>query len=153
MHDALGVGFLEARGHLDRQRQGVLHGHGAALDDGGQGLARHHLHGQTEAAVVLLDPVDLRHVGVVEGGQQLGLAAEAGHAVHVGGEVGGQELEGHLAIEARVEGQENLAHAAAADGAEDLVVGEAVAWLHGCSSARRGGKIMAMIAVSGPFCP
>jgi hypothetical protein len=109
---------------------------GAGLLDGtvrNQGLARRQFHRQDQLAPVLLEAVDGRDVGVVEGRQHLGLAPEAGQAFGVPGEIVGQDLQGDLAVELGVAGQVDLAHAAAADGAFEFVVRQAVAGFHGIS--------------------
>jgi hypothetical protein len=49
---------------------------------------------------------------------------EAGHALGVGGKGGGQQLDRDVAIERRVAGAIDLAHAACPERAEDLVDAE-----------------------------
>ena len=56
-----------------------------------------------------------------QGGDSLGLALEAGQPVGVGGHALGQDLDGDLAIELRIPRAVDLAHAAGAEGREDLV--------------------------------
>ena len=62
-----------------------------------------------------LEAVDVGDVRVVERGEQLRLALEAGEALRVGGEGRGQDLDRDLAPELRVGGAIDLAHAAFAE--------------------------------------
>src|SRR5262249_40446975 len=63
-------------------------------------------------------------VGVIERGQQLGLALEAGELLGVARQLGRQRLDRHLAIELAVVGEVHDAHAAAAEFTFDDVVAE-----------------------------
>ena len=58
-------------------------------------------------------------------GQRLRLALEAGDALRVGGEGGGQDFDRDLAAEHGVAGAIHLAHAALAEQGEDLVGADA----------------------------
>ena len=49
-----------------------------------------------------------RDVGVVERGQQLRFALEAGHPLRVGGELGGEDLDRHLTVDHRIVAEEPL---------------------------------------------
>src|SRR5439155_809261 len=53
--------------------------------------------------------------------QHLGFALEAGHALGVGGEVGEQDFERDVAVQARVASAIDFAHAARAEQRDDLV--------------------------------
>ena len=57
---------------------------------------------------------------MVESGDRLRLAIEALLHVRVAGEVRRQDLDRHRAVQARVGGLVDLAHAAGADGCDDL---------------------------------
>ena len=61
--------------------------------------------------LLFAEVVDRADVGVVEGGDGAGLALEARAAVRVGAQLGGQDLDGDRAIEARVPRLVHLAHA------------------------------------------
>jgi hypothetical protein len=78
---------------------------------------------------------------VVERGEDLRLAAEAGDALGVLREGGGQHLDRHLAAELRVARAQHLAHAAGADRGGDAVVGERLSdqWQTSRLSRRLGG--------------
>src|ERR1700694_5614477 len=58
---------------------------------------------------------------MVERGQDLGFALEAGHALGVAGKRLGQNLQRNIALQLGVAGAVHLAHAAGTDGREDLV--------------------------------
>ncbi len=95
---------------------------GSGVDPLGQGLTLGQLHDQELAAVDVLEAVDRCDPGVLECGQHPCLALEAGQPLGVGGEPGGQHLDGHLAAELRVLGPPHLTHAALAELVQDLVV-------------------------------
>ena len=64
---------------------------------------------------------------MVQLGEHLGLAPETRQAFGVGGELGGQDLQGDVAAQLGVLGAEDLAHAAGADLFDDFVMGKLVA--------------------------
>ena len=75
----------------------------------------------------LVDVVDGADVGMIQRGGRPRLALEALERTGLHGHVVGQELEGDRAIEARVFGLVDHAHAAAAEEFGDLVVGDPLA--------------------------
>jgi hypothetical protein len=86
-------------------------------------LARHQLKHEKPPGTVLFDAVDGGDVGVVERGDQLGLALEALQALGVGCERLGQKFECDLAPQAGVAGLEYFAHPAGADARGNFIVG------------------------------
>jgi hypothetical protein len=72
----------------------------------------------------LFETVDLRHVLVVQGGENLCLPLKAGEAFWIGGKGVWQDLERHVAVQGRVPGLVHLAHLTRADGGEDFVDAE-----------------------------
>jgi len=66
-------------------------------------------------------------VRVVEGGEQLRLALEAGEALGILRQLGRHHLDRDLAAELRVGGAVHLAYASRAEGCGDSVVGEVLA--------------------------
>ena len=113
-------GFAELGGELD----GFFEGFGFAFLEA---RAFDQLHDEVGHVLVLADVVDGDHVRVAEGGRGAGLAEEAlaGVADLV---VGAEDLDRHRALEVRVPGAEDDAHAAAADLlVEAVAVGEDVA--------------------------
>ncbi len=75
--------------------------------------------------VLLADVVERADVRMVELRDRAGFAVEPLAELRISGEGFGQDLDGDDAIEARVAGLVDLAHAAGAEGGEDLVRAEA----------------------------
>ena len=94
----------------------------------GEGLALEVLHDQEVDPLVLADVVEGADVGVGEGGDHLRLALEALLDLREDGQVLGQHLDGHRAVQAGVLGPIDLAHAAGAHGLFDLVRAELQSW-------------------------
>ncbi len=119
MQDALLVGRLHREGDLPAEvdRQAVLER--MAFGQHGQGGAGDQLHHHPEIVAVLHDVVDLHDRRMVEAGQRPGLAAETLPALEILAAV--QPLERHLAGQAVVPGEVDLAHAAAAEQALETV--------------------------------
>ena len=123
--DALPVGGGQGVGDLGRHGQRLLERQRSLLEAVGERLAREVLHHQEGRTVVLADVVERADVRVVQAGDGLRFALEAGAAVRVGADLGREDLDGDGAVEAGVAGLVDLAHAAGADGGEDLVRAEA----------------------------
>jgi hypothetical protein len=75
--------------------------------------------------VRLLQPVDVRDVRMVQGGEDFGFALEACQALGVSRHRLWQHLDGDLALQVGVGGAIDLAHAACAEGGQDLIRAEA----------------------------
>ena len=88
----------------------------------GEVLAFDQLHDQRAAAAGFLETVDAGDVRVTERREHLRLAMEARHAVVVVREVLGQQLQRHVAVQARVGRAEHLSHAASPELAGDAIV-------------------------------
>ena len=86
-----------------------------------EGFAFQQLHDGEGLALLGSIVVDGEDVGMREGGHDLGLALEAGQPGRILGKLRGQDLDGDVAIESRVAGPIDFAHAARADGGADLV--------------------------------
>ena len=76
---------------------------------------------------VFLDRVHVHDVRVDQPGDGLRLPLETLQAGGVVGELGGEDLQGDIAIQLGVPGAVDLAHAAPAEEADDLVVAEGFA--------------------------
>jgi hypothetical protein len=121
VHDALlvrgGEGLRDLRPELhhlvERQR--------ALLQAIREDLALEQLHHQEVRVGLVADVEERADVGVVEGGDRLGLALEALAALLVLGEGGGEDLDSDAAVEAGVLPPPDLAHSAGADGRRQLV--------------------------------
>ncbi len=66
----------------------------------------------SRAAIERLEPVDGADVGMIEGGERLGLAAEPRYPGRISRDVGRQDLDRHLAPEDGIGGPIDRAHAA-----------------------------------------
>ena len=75
----------------------------------------------------LFQPVDLRDVGVVQGGKDFGFPLKASQAFFIFGERIGEDLQGHVPIERRIGRPIDDAHPAFTQTARDLEDAEATA--------------------------
>jgi hypothetical protein len=87
----------------------------------GQRFALHVLHHQEVGVAGAADVVQRADVRVIERGDRACLALEALAQLGRGREMGRKHLDRHVAPEARIAGAVDLAHAAGAERAEDLV--------------------------------
>ena len=90
----------------------------------GDELHRQEVRGRAVGERRALEAVDVRDVGVVERGQQLRLALEAGEALGILRQLGRQHLDRDVASELRVSGAVDLPHTSRAEGSGESVVGE-----------------------------
>ena len=125
--DALLVSLLEGLGDLLRDGDRLVDRDLSALQALREVLAFDQLHDEDVRLRSVrerraLEAVEVGDAGVVEGGEDLGLALEPGEAIGVGGEGLGEKLESHVAAQRRVGGAVDLAHAARPEGRGDLVV-------------------------------
>ena len=127
MDDPPLVRSLQALRDLEKQREGLLHGHRPARNALGKVFALHQLHHQEVAVALLLKAEDGRYIRVVERRQRLRLTLEAGHPLFVLREALGQHLDRHLALQLGVARAIHLAHAAGAERSDDLVRAEGAA--------------------------
>ena len=128
MNDALGVGVAQCGQHLVDVVQGLGRRERPPLQTMGQGIALDVLHDHDELIVGRKSRPQRRNVGMIETGQQLDLAHEAGAQVALVGQVGQQDLHGLDAVGNEVAHQEDLAHASMAEFADDLVVANLLAF-------------------------
>ncbi len=141
MDDAPVVRLLEGLGDLPGDLQGLVDGHAAPLQPLGEVLARDELEDQERLAVGLLEAVDGRDLRMVEGGEELRLAPEASQPLGVLPDLGGQDLDRHLAAQLRVGGPVHLAHTPGAQWGEDSIRTEGLARSQGQeNSFRREGR-------------
>ena len=127
VHDAFGVSGIERVGDLDGEGKQSVQLEGPNTDEVLQGLAIEKLHGDEGLAVFLADVVNGANVGVVQGGCGLGFALKAGERLRIAGYFIGKEFQGDEAMQARVFGFVNHAHAAAAEFLDDAIVGDGLA--------------------------
>ena len=135
MDDAARVRRRQRIGHRNRDSQHFAEAQAVARDERVEALAPHVLHHDELGAVGRLDLVDGDDVGMVEGRGGLRFLDEAAAAIRVRQAVGGEHLDGDLAVQPRVAGAIDLAHAAGAEQVENLVGAEPRA---GCEPHARG---------------
>ncbi len=131
MDDALLVRRFERVGDLFRDRQRFVERNRAARDALRQILALDQFHHERVTPACpeaskgcSLESVDGGDVRVIQGGEGLRFAFEAGHAFRIGGEHVGQDLDRDLPAEARVGSAVDLSHASCADGCDNLIDAE-----------------------------
>ena len=121
--DAGAMRLGQAIGHLGGNLHGFVDCQGTRGDPLLQRRTVVARHDQHQAPVVaLLDRVHGRDVGMVERGDRLGLAEEAGSRVGAIGGLGRHELQGDGTAEAAVARSVHDTHAAAADAVQHFVV-------------------------------
>ena len=125
MDDPFAVRRLQRRGDLHRDRRRLTQRNRPACDRDGEILALDQFHHERERGARLLQAVNLGDVGMVEGRQHAGFPLEAGQAVGIGRDSLRQHLDRDVAMQPRVPGAIDLAHAAGADGPDDFVGAEA----------------------------
>ena len=112
MHQTGRMRRREASGHLRGDLDGLRRGNRASLDHAPQGVSADQFRSDPVSAVVAANVVDSDDVGVIE---RTGVfALETGNAVRVARQAGGQHLDGHVALQARIAGEPYLAHASPA---------------------------------------
>ena len=127
---ASAISMAEREQGLDVQR--------AARDAVLQSHALEKLHGDEGVAFVLADVVNGADVGMVQRGGGLGFALETAQRLRVSGDVVGKKFQRDEAVQARVFGLVDNAHAAAAELFDDAVVRDGLAD-HGRANGRRAG--------------
>ena len=126
MHDAGGMGAGQRIGNLDRVTQHVAERHSLVRDQAGERLSRHVLHRDEPVPVGLADVVDGDDVRVIEAGGRLRFLHEALASVGVPDLVASEHLQGDEAVQPRVPGLVDGAHAPLAQDLDGLVVEEAL---------------------------
>ena len=126
VNDAPRVGLLEGGGHLRPDLDDPVHVERAARHELAQVLSLDVLHRDEVRAVLLAHVVHVGDVRVAEGRSRARLALEALAVPLVHGQLRGQDLHGHGAVEPRVARAVDLAHASGAEGSFDLVRPESV---------------------------
>ncbi len=87
-------------------------------------LAFHQLHGDEGPAIYLVNFVDDADVGVVQGRCRFGFPLEPAEGLGIAGQFFGKKLEGYVTSELKVFGFVDNPHAAAADLAQNAVMGK-----------------------------
>ena len=127
MHHLFLVCFLESFTNLDGEIERLVQLKGTLLDLGAEFGAVHERDGHEGTAFCLSNVVNGCDVGVVKEGSRLSFAKEASLLVLIAKRIRREELEGDTALEARVLGLVDDAHAAFAGHPGNLVVGDGAA--------------------------
>jgi hypothetical protein len=116
------VSIIEGRGNLldDALRSPCWQG-ALLVDELFEGEAFEVLHDDKVGAVVVTDVVDDDDIGMAELGSRAGLSLEALDELLVEGELGREDLDGHVAIEGRLEGAVDHGHAPTSQLFDDLI--------------------------------
>jgi len=111
-YEALGVGRSEGIGDLYGVLEGLADGDGPSSDRICQGPAVHEFHGDEVDAVNLVDVVDVNNIGMIDCRGRLGFLHEAPLPIRVGYGFCWQNLDRDIAVQVRVAGLVDHAHAA-----------------------------------------
>jgi hypothetical protein len=79
-------------------------------------------------------------MGMIQAGNSAGFPLEALIAIVVGGEMGRQDLDGHCAIEPRVQWLVDFAHPVGTNQRVDAIGSEPGAWCEPLGGRRRNGR-------------
>ena len=123
MDDTLRMRCVQCVSDLDAQIEHRFDLQRLARDPVPESLPLKQLHGDEGSPIGLVDLVDRADVRVVQGGRSLCLPLKATEGLRVVGEFVGKELQGDVATEFEVFRLVDDAHPAAADLAEDAVMG------------------------------
>src|SRR5262249_4243322 len=124
VHDSLLVRGAEAVSDLRRPLDRLTRCDRSTLDLVAERLSVEELHDRERAAVFAAEIVDRENVRVGERRDRARLALEAVERVGVGGDTLGEDLDRDVALQLRVSGAPDFAHAARAERREDLVGAE-----------------------------
>ena len=80
---------------------------------------------------MLAEVVNRQNIGVVECRRGLGFLLESTEPIGIAGEGGGEDFDGDVAVQTRVPGAINLAHAACTQRRHDFIRPEFYAWSEG----------------------
>ena len=113
-------------GNLLRDWQRLIHRDRPLRDPVGERRSLDQLQHERPRPVALLDAVDLRDVGVVEGRENVCFALETREAIRIVGERVGENLQRDIAVELRVGRLPHLSHATLAEERGHVVMPETV---------------------------
>ena len=119
--DPLLVGCGQPLGHLHGEVDGLAGGKSAIFESCAQRLAFEELHDGVGSFTLSPEVVDGEDVRVGELGDRARLALEAGERLGIVGQIGGEDLDGHVAVELGIPCAVDLAHATGAEVRENLV--------------------------------
>ena len=137
MNDSLLVCRFQRLGNLSRNRQRLIDGHRTVRDAIGQRRPLDELHHECLAAVNFLQAVEVRDVGMIQGGKDLSLSLEPGQALRVRAERILQHLQRVVPLEQGVARAPYPAHSPFAKEGSDFVQTDAAAWADGHRTLRK----------------
>ena len=120
-----GMRFLKRLGDLPGRTQGIGQRQSAVLQPAMQRFPLDVFHDEEQRIAVFANLKDLADVGMIERGHGHRLAAQALARARVSRRHGWEQLDGDLAIETRIVGAIDLAHASRPDGGQNLIGAEA----------------------------
>ncbi len=129
MDDAFGMGGIEGGGQAGKDARRFLDRKRPLLEAVGQRAAGHETHHEVRLAILLAEVIDRHNDRVFEHGDRLGLTLEAGAELQIVEHLARQDLDGHLALEARVVGAVDCCHAAPSQFSPDFVATD-LFWIH-----------------------
>jgi hypothetical protein len=108
----------------------------------GKGLAGHHLHDEKPEPLGLLETMEGRDVGMIQGREKVSFPLETRQLLLVSREIFREKLEGHLPAELRVASSVDLTHATHAEKGRDIEGSEPCPLRdrHGASASTRRAK-------------
>jgi hypothetical protein len=124
MDDTLLMRGFERLRDLQSNSQRLFDWNRTAADPVGEGVAFDQFEHQEASLPDLLETVDRPDIRVIQRSEQPGLALEPGQSISVRGKLRRQRLDRDVASQFRVAGSPDFAHAAAANGGDDVVVSE-----------------------------
>ena len=137
MNDAMVVGGFERLGNLSGDWQRFVEWNSALRDPIGKGRPLDELEHQRLYAAAVFKSVNCGNVRVIQRGQYLRFAFEAGEPIRIEREQFRQDLQRDVAIQPRIPGTIDLAHASGAEGGEDFIRPETCACGQGHGNGRR----------------
>jgi hypothetical protein len=121
MDDPFAMRLVQGVGHLSADRRDLADIWRLIVDAGRKRLARHVLHRDEMCAAGVPDLVDVRDVGVCHRRGGLSFLPEAAEPVAILRHSIGEDFQGHVAAQARVLREVDVAHPARAKEPEDFV--------------------------------
>lgn len=109
VHDAFAMCGFDGLGDLAKERHGLFDGKRALRKTLGQRLPFDKLHDEKPRSVRVLETVERGDVGVVQRREELGFSVEPCEPLFVTGEIAGQDFDGDVTLEFRVDGAIHLA--------------------------------------------
>lgn len=154
MNNSLRVRRVESIGNFNRKRKKSLDVNRTVADSMLERRAFQVLHRDERLAALLPDVVNRAYVRVIERGCRLRFSAEAAERLRISGDVVRQEFKRDEAVQARVPGFINHAHASAAQLFNDVVMGDCLADEgNGGLHRAHGMRASARESISRSYCP